>query len=530
MFSETINTSDEENDNLFRAIALSLEGNDNVLETRVQEQEKLDMRKALALSLNKKVEELTPREILMMESSINTTTITTKRKASMSENNNSNTEGQNKAKEEKLPLKRTKIDSTSAVSNTTANYWDGIVKLTYIRGYFGPNFIRIEDIIQKSTLTKALITAFVFSKDFIEELIPSHVNLCIVAHGRPPMRKQIGPNRILICPPMKDDRYGVFHPKLMLLFHARYVRVVIGSANMESYDYNDLENVVFIQDFPLKPDESNNSKPAFLNDICDLLDKMQVPTSIKDELVKYDFAKAKAHIVASVSGVYEGEESYKKYGHTRLSSIINSVGADNPSHPPKVEMQTSSLGGLTVGYLNELYNSFCGVNPYASGKKSSVKKKQGLPPIDIIFPTEDTVVSSKLGRSGADTICLNTNTWRKPTFPKQIMCDAISLRPGTLMHSKYIIATLQNTDDDKKTKSKDQILGWLYCGSHNATTAAWGKLTLSRENKKPKMSISNWELGVVLPITSESDYPAPYLRPAPRYGPNQQAWTQDMGY
>lgn len=49
------------------------------------------------------------------------------------------------------------------------------------------------------------------------------------------MRKQIGPNRILICPPMKDDRYGVFHPKLMLLFHAQYVRVVIGSANMVNH-------------------------------------------------------------------------------------------------------------------------------------------------------------------------------------------------------------------------------------------------------------------------------------------------------
>lgn len=66
---------------------------------------------------------------------------------------------------------------------------------------------------------------------------------------------------------------------------------------------------------------------------------MQVPTSVKDELVKYDFSKAKAHVVASVSGVYEGEEAYKKYGHARLSKIINDIGAANPSNPPKVEMQ-----------------------------------------------------------------------------------------------------------------------------------------------------------------------------------------------
>ncbi|CAO3610965.1 unnamed protein product [Cunninghamella echinulata] len=502
------------------------------------------MRIALALSLNKKVEELTPREILLMESSAptNSTTISssssTKRKIPISENKNDNQNqyglGNNttttspEAKEQQLPFKKTKIDTSSTSSQQNNNYWNGTIKLTHIRGYRGPNFISIEHIIQKSTLKKALITAFVWSKDFIEELIPQHINLCIVTHGRPAMRKQIGPNRVLIYPPMKDEKFGVFHPKLMLLFHSQYLRVVIGSANMESYDYNELENVVFIQDFPELTKGSNETMPRFANDICDLLDKMQIPGSVKDELKKYDFSKAKAHIVASVSGIYEGEEVSKKYGHTRLSTIIKDIGAADPSKPPKVEMQTSSLGALNIGYLNELYSSFCGIDPYADGKKPIVKKKQTFPPIDIIYPTYDTILSSKLGPPGAGTICLNTSTWKKTTFPKQIMCDAISLRPGTLMHSKYIIATLQNNDDNKK--SENQLLGWIYCGSHNATTAAWGKLTLSRESKKPKMNISNWELGVVLPITSESDYPAPYLRPAPRYQSSQQAWTQDMGY
>ena len=42
------------------------------------------------------------------------------------------------------------------------------------------------------------------------------------------------------------------------------------------------------------------------------------------------------------------------------------------------------------------------------------------------------------------------------------------------------------------------------------------------------VDVSNWELGVVLPLTENTDIPAPYLRPAPRYRPSQQAWTQDM--
>lgn len=39
-------------------------------------------------------------------------------------------------------------------------------------------------------------------------------------------------NRVFIMPPMKDENWGVFHSKLMLLFHTSSVRVVIGSANL----------------------------------------------------------------------------------------------------------------------------------------------------------------------------------------------------------------------------------------------------------------------------------------------------------
>lgn len=34
-----------------------------------------------------------------------------------------------------------------------------------------------------------------------------------------------------------------------------------------------------------------------------------------------------------------------------------------------------------------------------------------------------------------------------------------------------------------------KLKGWVYCGSHNATVSAWGKFTVSRESKQPKMNI-----------------------------------------
>lgn len=65
--------------------------------------------------------------------------------------------------------------------------------------------------------------------------------------------------------------------------------------HQEPYDYRDLENVVFIQDFPERQHAVTHEEelPEFARDLCDLLDKMHVPPSVKQELFKYDFSRAK---------------------------------------------------------------------------------------------------------------------------------------------------------------------------------------------------------------------------------------------
>ncbi|KAG2215600.1 hypothetical protein INT45_000962 [Circinella minor] len=538
------NGSDDEQ--MRRAIELSLQEHQTETQQRVspsntidltqrlddEERENDDIRKAIALSLGKPVGQLTAREALL-----GSTASTGKRRSPSDSSGDTRTTTSDQRPSKKL-------------APEPIRYWDGVVKLTYVTGFTGPNFIRFEDIVQRTVLKKAVITAMVVSMDWIEKQFPSTVNLCIVLHGRPAMSRQMSPNRIFIMPPMKDERFGVFHPKLMLLFHESSLRVVIGSANLVPYDYRDLENVVFIQDFPLaaKPVESKSQLPRFAQEIRDLLEHMQVPTSVKAELFKYDFSRAKAHVVVSVSGVFEGDD-YKRYGHARLAQIVKELGAVDPDRTPQVEMQTSSLGGLNISYLNELYRSFSGIDFYSNGGKPPRQKKTNeLPPIDIIYPSRDTVNDSRLGPPGASTICLNTSTWKKSTFPKEVMCDAISYRAGTLMHSKYIVTTLKskkasasastpavspssglssNSNDNSKTKNKE-LKGWVYCGSHNATMSAWGKLSLSKYTKKPKMAINNWELGVVLPLYEDSHIPVTYIRPPPRYKPSQNAWTQDM--
>lgn len=170
------NGVDSEQDDIDRAIALSLqqEQHDNsdsashAAADRVLEHND-DMRKAIALSLGKSVDQLTAREALGL-------TPETKDVVQQFNKRKRHDDDDDDAEASNSNNKKTKDQR---------HFWDGVVKLTHVTGFTGPNFIRFEDIVEKDKLKKAVITAMVVSMDWIEEQFPSHVNLCVVLHGRP---------------------------------------------------------------------------------------------------------------------------------------------------------------------------------------------------------------------------------------------------------------------------------------------------------------------------------------------------------
>jgi tyrosyl-DNA phosphodiesterase-1 len=127
----------EENEQIARAIALSLESH---LDHEQKEQDELKL--AIAASLGKKVEQLTARDMLTADMS------SAPRKRPREEESTTN----------QRVLKR--------FDNANARYWDGTVKLTYVKGFVGPDYIRFEDIIQKVRLIK--ISTSVYSQSCLE--------------------------------------------------------------------------------------------------------------------------------------------------------------------------------------------------------------------------------------------------------------------------------------------------------------------------------------------------------------------------
>lgn len=50
------------------------------------------------------------------------------------------------------------------------------------------------------------------------------------------------------------------------------------------------------------------------------------------------------------------------------------------------------------------------------------------------------------------------------------------------------------------SSSSSDFAGWTYVGSANLSASAWGRLTQDRSSKTMKLTCSNWECGVLVPV------------------------------
>lgn len=125
----------EEQEQIARAMALSLQGLAAQLDQ--DQQEKQDMKAAIAASLGKTVNQLTARDMLLADTS------------TLISNNK-------RPREEKtVPYPVHKV--VKRFDNSEARFWNGTVKLTYVKGFVGPDYIRFEDIVQKVSVESCFI-------------------------------------------------------------------------------------------------------------------------------------------------------------------------------------------------------------------------------------------------------------------------------------------------------------------------------------------------------------------------------------
>ena len=139
-----------------------------------------------------------------------------------------------------------------------AKYFDGTIKLTH-SAYFPDSddvHIKFSEIVQKDHLKQAIFTAMCYDPAWFVQELPADVPIIFyVDYDKKSVAKttNVSEHWTFAYPPFPHYmKYGTMHAKVMLLEFTDCVRVAISSANLVPFDYNEVENIIFIQDFPLQ--------------------------------------------------------------------------------------------------------------------------------------------------------------------------------------------------------------------------------------------------------------------------------------
>lgn len=220
-----------------------------------------------------------------------------------------------------------------------------------------------------------------------------------------------------------------------------------------------MENMVFLIDLPRLRDgqRTKAEKMTFFGaELIHFLESMGLEQSIINSMYNFDFAATEdLAFIHSIGGAHTGE-SAQRTGYCGLGRAVKELGlaTDNALH---IDFVTSSVGSLNDDFLAMLYLAAQGDDglkeyewrnpPVATRKK---KPPQEEPQVQdslrerlrshlrenfcVYYPTHDTVKQSTARSAG--TICFQSKWYNSPTFPREILRDCKSVRPGMLMHNK----------------------------------------------------------------------------------------------
>lgn len=272
------------------------------------------------------------------------------------------------------------------------------------------------------------------------------VRFAVVLHGLGHQREDAG-RLTLLSPRLMEG--GKFHSKLFLLKFRDCLRVIITSANLTQGDWEEILQVIWMQDFKKGQGEFRFGAELawFVSEVVGSIG-FDVETELGIDLNEYDFGPAEGHLVVSIPGLDSHPEAC---GLGAIRQLLKGISYTHFLY------QSSSIGSLTAKSLNAYRSAFTN-NP------------QSIP--SVIYPSKSLVETSNHGIPGAGQFYLKPSTTDRSIAFRELN----SLHPGYLSHSKILLIWNGDVSDDTV----------VYMGSHNLTLAAWG----------PR--IQNYEIGVVL--------------------------------
>lgn len=352
------------------------------------------------------------------------------------------------------------------------------------------------------------------------------------------------------------------HAKFMLLFHPTHLRIVVPTANLVNFDWGEtgvMENSLWLIDLPrLSKDVgvtigADATANPFAKELLRFLTAMELDADVIAGVQNFDFsATSNLAFVHTIGGIHANPSAAVTTGYPCLAQAVRNLGlASVPGAPLEVDFATSSVGSLRVDQIMAMYTALRGEEialpgpslrklrttaaprpPTASTSTATAgpTTAQALSSFRVLFPTTASIAVSRGGPRSAGTICCQREYWEHPDFPRQILRNSISSRPGILSHNKLILARSPNR-------------AFVYVGSANMSKSAWGAMTWNAKEKEVKMTGRNWECGVVVPVERMADLrdaatatevlpysvfegtlDVPFEVSAPRYGEADMPW------
>ncbi|KAF2621134.1 phospholipase D/nuclease [Macroventuria anomochaeta] len=407
------------------------------------------------------------------------------------------------------PAAVNKSTSSQSQSDPVPQYPRGAIKRTFATKFRRTDDITIDELLQASMVNIAVISSFQWDAEWLSRKL-SHTKVkqhwimnARDAETQARWRRDLAecgiPNLRIHFPSM-NAAVGNAHSKYMLLVSEKKLRVVVSTANMEMEYWGEvrndwqpgvLENSVFVIDLPRRVDVvvgSVEDLTPFGKELVHFLEAQQLDPLIVKGVLKFDFSQT-GHLafVHSISGSPSDTVSHPT-GLPGLAKAVQDLQLDQVGSI-ELDYAASSLGAIDETLLQRIYFAAQGL-PFTAPKAVDLQER-----FRIYYPTEDTIKNSLGGPDCAGVISLRKTHYSSPSFPAECLRDYISTRKGMISHNKLLFARGRHMNG--------KPFAWVYVGSANISESAWGAQKVLKSGKMGKLTMRNWECGVIVPVPNE---------------------------
>ena len=163
-----------------------------------------------------------------------------------------------------------KLVKSSPSTSVSVRYSRGVVKKTWVSGHprVGED-IKLEEVLQQNDLLLAVLSSFQWDIPWLLAKIADKTKITLIMQAEEEATRQqykketSGIPNLRLCFPSMEGQIHCMHSKLMLLSYRLYLRIVVPTANLVSYDWGEtgeMENTVFLIDLPRLHDGERKSE------------------------------------------------------------------------------------------------------------------------------------------------------------------------------------------------------------------------------------------------------------------------------